>query len=280
MKSQNIPAGNGKILKEIVEEPKFNELISNIENKIEEILGKEVNIDLSNLKIEYKRDEQNAVNTAITATVEEKAKEFICPRIPEWIGPDHLTVLGVIGALITAIGIVLGFFNRVWLVGIPIGLILNWLGDSFDGSIARYRKRTRPNYGYYIDKIVDAVVLMILSLGIGMSGFVKMEIALLFLAMYLGLMLHVDLVVHVENKAQNSFGLVGPTEIRIVGIIISIIMFFMPINYYDIYGHLLTQYDFVLLSVAIIMFIILLVSIIKEGIKLNKEDTKDWNTQK
>ena len=275
-KNRPIPK-NFKSLRELIDDSKWNEFSSNIEEKLEEILGKEVKIDLSNLKIEYKRDQQDAINTAITANVEEKSKEFICPRIPKWIGPDHLTVLGVIGALIVAIGFILGFVNRFWIIAIPIGLIINWFGDSFDGSIARYRKRTRPNYGYYIDKIVDAIVLMVLSLGMGLSGFVKIEISLLFLVMYLGLMLHVDLVVHVENKAQNSFGLVGPTEIRILGILISIVMFFMPINYYDIYGHWLTQYDFVLLGIAIIMFLILIISIIKEGIKLNKEDTKDWN---
>ncbi|MDD3474715.1 MAG: CDP-alcohol phosphatidyltransferase family protein [Candidatus Dojkabacteria bacterium] len=264
-------------LKELIDEKKWNEFVSNVEGKLEEILGREVKIDFSNLKIEYKRDQQNAINTAITAKAEEKAKEFICPRIPKWIGPDHLTIIGVIGIVITSVGFILGFFNRYWIVAIPIGLIINWFGDSFDGSIARYRKRTRPNYGYYIDKIVDAVVLMILALGIGLSGFVKIEIALLFLAMYLGLMLHVDLITHVENKSQNSFGLVGPTEIRIVGVFASIVMFFMPVNYYNIYGHILTQYDFIVLGVAVIMFFILLVSIIKEGIKLNREDTKDWN---
>ena len=280
MKSNKTSAKNSKVLKDIVDELKWKELVSNVEDKIEEVLGREVNIDLSSLKIEYKRDEQNAVNTAITAKAEEKAKEFICPRIPNWIGPDHLTIIGVIGIIITALGFVLGFSNRLWIIAIPIGLIINWFGDSFDGSIARYRKRTRPNYGYYIDKIVDAVVIIILSLGIGLSGFVKIEIALLFAVMYLGLMLHVDLVVHVENKSQNSFGFVGPTEVRLLGILLSIVMFFLPVNYYDIYGHFLTQYDLVLLGVAIIMFFTLLISIIMKGIQLNREDTKDWDTKK
>lgn len=269
--------GNIKTLREILDESKWNEFVSNTESKLEEILGRSVKLDFRNLKVEYKRDEQDAVNTAITAKAEEKAKEFICPRIPKWMGPDLLTLIGVLGTVMAAFGFILGFFNRYWIIAIPIGFIINWFGDSFDGSIARYRKRTRPNYGYYIDKIVDAVVLMILALGIGLSGFVKIEIALIFLAMYLGLMLHVDLVVHVENKSQNTFGLVGPTEIRIIGIIASIIMFFMPVNYYNIFGHSLTQYDFALLGISLIMFFILLVSIAKEGIKLNKEDTKGWN---
>jgi len=241
------------------------------------MLGSDVKVDLTGLKVEYKRDKQDAVNTAITAGIEEKAKEFICPRIPEWMQPDHLTIIGIIGVLMTSVGFVLGFINRNWLLLVPTGLIVNWFGDSFDGSIARYRKRTRPNYGYYIDKIVDAVVVIIFALGIGLSGFVKIEIALLLSSVYLAMMLHVDLVVHVENKSQNSFGLFGPTEIRIIGIIFVAIMYFIPVNYYDIYGHFLTQYDFAVFGLSVIMFIILLVSILREGLKLHKEDIKKWN---
>jgi phosphatidylglycerophosphate synthase len=263
-------------LKEILGENKWNEFVDNFEKKLEEILNTEVKLDLSNLRIEYKRDEQQAINTAITSGVEEKAKEWICPRIPEWMSPDHLTIIGILGMIITAVGFVWGFFNKVGLVLLPIGLIINWFGDSFDGSIARYRKRTRPNYGYYIDKIVDAIAVIILVLGIGLSGFVKIEIALLLGLMYLSLMLHVDLIVYVENKCQNSFGLFGPTEMRILGIILSIIMYFLPVKYYDIYGHLVTQYDFLVLTISVIMFLILVISVVRKGLELNERDTKDW----
>ncbi|KUK77446.1 MAG: CDP-alcohol phosphatidyltransferase [candidate division WS6 bacterium 34_10] len=265
-----------KRLKDVLDEEKWEEFIDNIEDRVEEILGREVEIDLSNLRIEYKRDEQDAVNTAITANAEEKAKEYICPRIPEWMSPDHLTVIGVIGILISAIGYILGFFNRVWLLLVPLGLVINWFGDSFDGSIARYRKRTRPNYGYYIDKIVDSVVIIMFALGIGLSGFVKIEIALLLAVMYLAMMMHVDLVVHVQNKAQNSFGMFGPTEIRIIGILFTAIMYFVPVTYYNIYGHYLTQYDFGVFGISVIMFFVLIVSIFRKGIELHKQDIKNW----
>ncbi|MCK9416898.1 MAG: CDP-alcohol phosphatidyltransferase family protein [Candidatus Dojkabacteria bacterium] len=264
-------------LRDLLDEQKWDEFITNVEERLKEMLGSDVKVDLTGLKVEYKRDKQDAVNTAITAGIEEKAKEFICPRIPEWMQPDHLTIIGIIGVLMTSVGFVLGFINRNWLLLVPTGLIVNWFGDSFDGSIARYRKRTRPNYGYYIDKIVDAVVVIIFALGIGLSGFVKIEIALLLSSVYLAMMLHVDLVVHVENKSQNSFGLFGPTEIRIIGIIFVAIMYFIPVNYYDIYGHFLTQYDFAVFGLSVIMFIILLVSILREGLKLHKEDIKKWN---
>jgi phosphatidylglycerophosphate synthase len=257
-------------------EGNFQGVVDEIKHWFEDIRTGEIVFDLENLKVVYKRDSQQAINTAITAKAEEKAKEIICPRIPKWIGPDHLTFIGIIGIVIVSIGFVLGYLNRYYLGLVPLGLVINWFGDSFDGSIARYRKRTRPNYGYYIDKIVDAVVMIVFGLGLGLSGFVKIEVAILMTAIYLAMMINVDLLVYVKGEAKNSFGWFGPTEIRIIGIIIAIVMFFMPVKSYDIYGYLVTQYDIVVLVLSVLMFLILISEIVKNGIRLNKEDTKDW----
>ncbi|NLZ24256.1 hypothetical protein GX888_00705 [Candidatus Dojkabacteria bacterium] len=237
---------------------------------------KEVKEQLRKLRIEYRRDDQNAINTGITANVEEKAKEWICPRIPEWVNPDMLTLLGVFAAVMIAFGFVYGFFNRYYLILVVVGLFLHWFGDSFDGSLARYRKKTRPNYGYYIDHVVDSIALFILGLGLGLSGFVKIEIAFLFVIMYLILMIHVELVTYVQNEFKYSFGLIGPTEIRIIGVIFTIIMFFMPVKYFDVYGHYLTQYDYAVLFTSVIMFLVIIFSIITKGVELDKIDRKKW----
>ncbi len=263
-------------INEFFKEGNFQGVVDEIKDWFEEIRIGEIVFDLENSKVVYKRDSQQAINTAITAKVEERLKKIICPRIPSWISPDHLTLIGVIGIIIVSIGFVFGFINRYYLGLVPLGLIINWFGDSFDGSIARYRKRTRPNYGYYIDKIVDAVVMIMLGLGLGLSGFVKIEIAILLTAIYLAMMINVDLLVYVKGESKNSFGWFGPTEFRIIGIIIAIVMFFLPVKSYDIYGYWVTQYDIVILVLSVLMFLILISEIVKNGIRLNKEDTKDW----
>ena len=263
-------------IKNLLGETKWKETMKEIKNWMEDKKENGFSLKLGELKVEYKRDTQETVNTAITAKAEEKAKEWICPRIPEWMTSDVLTVIGVFGALISSIGFVLGFMNRNYLLLVPAGLIINWFGDSFDGSIARYRKKTRPNYGYYIDKIVDSVVVLMFALGMGLSGFIKIEIALLFACIYLALMLHVDLVVHVQNQCKNSFGWFGPTEVRIIGILLTVYMYCSDIYYFDVLGHYITQYDVVAFGGAVIMFLVLIISIIQKGIELNKQDTLDW----
>lgn len=253
-----------------------DELIDRIKERLNRSLEDEIKDQIRKLKVEYKRDEQNAINTGITAKAEEKAKEWICPRIPAWVNPDMLTVLGFISSFIIASGYIFGFSNRWYLILVIVGLILNWFGDSFDGSIARYRKKTRPNYGYYIDHVVDSLVVLIFGLGLGLSGFFKIEIALAFVIMYLILMIHVELITYVQNEFKYSFGLVGPTEIRIIGIFLTIVMFFLPVKYFDILGYTLTQYDFFASFAVVVMAMIILFSILSKAIELDKIDRKRW----
>ena len=261
----------------LLQEGRVQEFFDRLGELIESF-GEDVkNFNLDDWAVKYSRGkEQKAINTAITGKIEEEAKKWICPRIPSWVNSDHLTVLGYIGILITSVGVILGFANRWFLLLFSLGLITNWFGDSFDGSLARYRKKGRPKYGYYIDKIVDSVAVITLALAFGLSGFFKIEIALLFACLYLALMSHVDLVTHVQGENRNAFGLFGPTEIRIVGIIFSAYMFFSRVVYFNFSNYYLTQYDIGLLIIILIMSVILIVSIVKKGIELNKIDTKDW----
>jgi len=257
-------------------ETKWQETLQEIRTWIENAKIGEFTFKWGDLKVEYKRDQADTVNTAITAKAEEKAKEWVCPRLPLWVTPDVLTGIGVIGIIMVAFGFVFGFIERNYLILVVVGLFIHWFGDSFDGSIARYRKKTRPNYGYYIDKIVDAVAIIIFGLGLGLSGYVKIEYSLLLVCVYLALMMHADLIVHVQNQCKYSFGWFGPTEVRIVGAIIAMYMYFAETKYYDILGHSLTQYDFSVIGISVIMFIILLASIIQKGIELNRIDTLGW----
>ena len=257
----------------------IDEFIENLREKFGRTFEEEIKKQFDRLKIQYKRDEQNAINTGLTAHAEEKAKEWICPRIPQWVNSDMLTVLGFLSSFIIAAGFVLGFANRWYLILVVVGLILNWFGDSFDGSLARYRHKTRPNYGYYIDHITDGLTVTVLGLGLGLSGFIRVEIALAFIIMYLMLMMHVELVTYVENEFKYSFGLFGPTEFRIIGILLAVVMFFVPVKYFDIWGYTLTQYDLFATFAVVVMFIILISSIVSKGVELDEIDRAKWKKE-
>ena len=263
----------------ILDSKSIDEFVERLREQFGRTFEEEIRKQLDKLKIQYKRDEQNAVNTGLTAHAEEKAKEWICPRIPQWVNSDMLTVLGFLSSFIIAAGFILGFANRWYLLLVIIGLILNWFGDSFDGSLARYRHKTRPNYGYYIDHITDGLTVTVLGLGLGLSGFIRVEIALAFIIMYLMLMMHVELVTYVENEFKYSFGLFGPTEFRIIGILLAVVMFFLPVEYFDIWGYTLTQYDLFAVFAVVVMFIILISSIVSKGVELDRIDRAKWKKE-
>jgi phosphatidylglycerophosphate synthase len=224
--------------KSLFGESKWQEGLQEFRQWLESLKVREFTFKFGDLKVEYKRDQADTINTAFTAKAEEKAKEWICPRLPLWVTPDILTGIGIVGIIMVALGYILGFINNIYLILVVLGLVIHWFGDSFDGSIARYRKKTRPNYGYYIDKVVDAVAIIIFALGIGLSGYVKIEIALLFACAYLALMIHADLVVHVQNQCKYSFGGSVPTEVRNSGSNICWIYVFCEVKYFDILGHM------------------------------------------
>ncbi len=260
----------------IFDSSSVDEFIEALKKRFNKTLEEEIKDQLRKFKIDYKRDEHTAVNTGITAKIEEKAKEYICPRIPKWVNSDILTGLGFFANFVVAAGFILGFFNRYYLILVILGLILNWFGDSFDGSLARYRKKTRPNYGYYIDHVIDGLSALLFGLALGLSGYVRIEIGLMFSIAYLILILHVELINFVQNEFKYSFGLFGPTEFRLVGMLLTLVMFFVPVKYYEVIGYTLTQYDIFASLVVGIMFLIIVFSILSKGVELNKIDTKDW----
>ncbi len=226
--------------------------------------------------VKYKRDEHEAINTSLTASIEEKAKTVVLPHLPPWVNPDMLTALGVVGMGLAVWGYLGAATNRNYLFLVILGLFIHWFGDSFDGTLARFRKKTRPNYGYYIDHVVDAIAVIILGIGLNYSIFVKTDIVGLIVALYLILETHVLIVKTVDNTFKYSIGLVGPTEARIILCFVTLYMYLSPIKTLHILNMAITQYDLVLALLALVMIIVVTVSIYTKARELHKRDTAEW----
>src|SRR5436853_5649341 len=102
----------------------------------------------------------------LLAGPETKILNWIAPRLPKRVMPDHMTALGVAAALGIAIAYALSAHDSIWLWAASGLLVVHWLGDSLDGTLARVRKSERPKYGYYLDHLVDAVVTVLIGIGI------------------------------------------------------------------------------------------------------------------
>jgi phosphatidylglycerophosphate synthase len=153
---------------------------------------------------------------AWTTRLEKRVLAWLARAMPDAIGPDHLTVLGFAGMLLTGAAYALSGRNPLFLHAANFGLLVNWLGDSLDGTLARHRGRLRPRYGFYVDHVVDAFGASAVLGGLAASGLVAPVVAAGLLVTYLLFSVHLYLQTHVLGRFRMSVAGVGGTELRLL----------------------------------------------------------------
>ena len=83
------------------------------------------------------------VNRSLTASMEKRILCWMAERAPRWVTSDQLTVLGLSAQIGAGVFYALSRYNRYALVVVIACLVLNWLGDSLDGTLARVRRQER-----------------------------------------------------------------------------------------------------------------------------------------
>jgi len=153
--------------------------------------------------------------TGVTARLERRTLLWLAARMPSWVAPDHLTALGVAGLGVAGAAYAASARWPWLLLVVNAGLALNWLGDSLDGTLARYRKRTRPRYGHYVDHVVDALGAVALLGGLAVSGWITPSVGLGLLVGYLLFLIHMGYAGHTTGRFTMSYEGIGGTELRI-----------------------------------------------------------------
>jgi archaetidylinositol phosphate synthase len=160
--------------------------------------------------------EMRRVQESWVAAHEKRALLWLAARTPRWIGPDHLTALGLAAQIGAGVCYALAAWNRYALLGVIACLALNWLGDSLDGTLARVRQQLRPRYGFYVDHMVDSFGALALMGGLALSGYMHAGIAIGLLVAFLMLSIQSYLATHALGEFRLSFWRFGPTELRIL----------------------------------------------------------------
>jgi phosphatidylglycerophosphate synthase len=154
--------------------------------------------------------------TFLLADPERRLLRWIAARLPRWVTSDQLTALGVLAATATAAAYAFSGLHPGWLWGASAALVVNWLGDSLDGTLARVRHAERPRYGYYLDHAVDAYATAAIGIGLGLSPYVSLGVALGLVIVYLALSINVYLESTVFGAFRLAYGRLGPTEVRLI----------------------------------------------------------------
>lgn len=212
------------------------------------------------------------IQTSILNAAEKKVLVWLAERQPSWMTSDILTYIGTFGAIVIAVGYIMSSRDMNWLWLSSLGFVVNWYGDSLDGTLARVRNRQRPIYGYYLDHTVDAVNELIIVLGIGLSGMVHLSLALLILALYLMLTINVSINAHLKKEFRLTYARMGPTELRIIMIIVNTVLVLIPSigtfsHTFMLLGHELTirTMDYVAAFIFLALLLIYLTEIVKDA---------------
>jgi archaetidylinositol phosphate synthase len=152
----------------------------------------------------------------LLAGPERRLLRWIAARLPRWALPDDLTAVGVLAALGICAAYQLSNQGDAWLWVASGLLVLQWLGDSLDGTLARVRGIERPTYGYYLDHLVDAVSTAAIGIGLGLSPYMLLSVGTVIVVAYLVLSINVYLESYAFGRFSLGYGYLGPTEVRIV----------------------------------------------------------------
>jgi archaetidylinositol phosphate synthase len=217
------------------------------------------------------------VNDTLLAPLERTALQWLCKQMPAWMTPDILTVVGFIGGVVMAAAYWLCNVDSNFLWIVDLGLMINWFGDSLDGSLARYRGIERFKYGYFLDHTVDITTQTIVLLGLGASPFVHFNYALLALVGYLhlGILTYIDTAVSGVYKI--SYGKIGPTEVRVILVGLNAIFYFASNPLIHMGSVSIFSFDAIVLCVAIAFFLNFLGFTLLRMRELNVQDPPKVN---
>jgi phosphatidylglycerophosphate synthase len=181
------------------------------------------------------------INRSLTAKYEKRALTWMAERAPRWLTSDQLTMLGLGSQIGAGAFYVVSRYNEYGLIGVIVCIMLNWVGDSMDGTLARVRNQQRPRYGFYVDHVVDVFGATALICGLGVSGFAHWPVAMAMLIAFLLLAAESYLATYMLSCFQMSQGMFGPTEIRILLIIGNLALLRSP--YAMLFGHRFLLFD-------------------------------------
>lgn len=193
--------------------------------------------------------------------LESRILPWLAARLPRRVVPDHLTLLGIVASAGVAASYMLTNQDPAWLWAASALLVVQWFGDSLDGTLARFRRIQRPRYGFYLDHVVDAFSTVAIGLGLGLSPYMLLSVALAIVIGYLVLSVNVYLETYVYDEFSFGYGWLGPTEARLALIGLNTVAATVGPLEFGVLGVGATVFDVVGVGAALGMAALLLVRI-------------------
>ncbi|WP_263379206.1 CDP-alcohol phosphatidyltransferase family protein [Granulicella paludicola] len=210
------------------------------------------------------------IHQSLTAAGEKRLLMWLAQHAPAWLTSDQLTLLGFCAQMAAGVFYALSRFDSRALMVVIVCILLNWLGDSLDGTLARVRNQQRPRYGFYVDHIVDSFGSIALMSGLALSGFLHWQTAIAMLVAFLLLSSESYLATYTLSRFELSQGFFGPTEIRILLIAGNLALLRSP--YSTVLGHRILLFDLGGVIATIGMFAMAIITTARHTAQLYREE--------
>jgi phosphatidylglycerophosphate synthase len=215
------------------------------------------------------RNAERVQQTLVTGA-EKRALRWLAARMPAWVNSDHLTLLGFVAQFLVGVSYALAAYDNRFLLLANGFLALNWFGDSLDGTLARFRNRQRPRYGFYVDHIIDSFGAVFLCGGLALSGYMSPMVAMALLTAFLMLSIESYLTTYCLGKFHLGHFFFGPTEIRIILAIGNIALLWKPTVHF--LAGLYPLFDIGGIIASLGMTFMLVISAIRHTVTLYREE--------
>ena len=162
---------------------------------------------------------------SILYTGETKLKNWLVPMVPKCIETYHLTLTTVLWSLLIIVFSFLARYNIHWLWLVSLMIFFQYITDLLDGEIGRRRNTGLIKWGFYMDHFLDYIFLF--SILIGYSFILPNQfnyILFFIMAMFGAFMVNSFLSFAATNEFKISYLGIGPTEIRLIFIVVNTLL--------------------------------------------------------
>ena len=208
--------------------------------------------------------------TSLLAPIERACLAWLARKMPEWVTPDKLTLLGFAAMFVAGASYAAARWWAPALLLVNLMLAVNWFGDSLDGTLARFRNKQRPKYGFYVDHIVDAFGILFVLCGLALSGYMSWVVALAVLVTYFLLSIDVYLATYTIGTFRISFYKFSPTELRILLAVGNLRALMRPTV--KVMGKPFLFYDVASMIAVAVMAVVILISVTRNTITLYRAE--------
>jgi len=214
----------------------------------------------------HKIDETKS-NTSVLWEYEQKWIAWMVPKVPQFINGRNLTWATAYWSILVVLAGWLTKDSIHWIRGISALIVAQYITDSLDGALGRYRNSGLINWGHYVDHFLDSIFLCAVIIS---YFFIVPEQSLLLLILLSLFGMHYASTFLVFSFSKNfnmSATGIGMNEIKISLIIVNVCIVFFGTGFVK----------YILIILAFLTFIALCAVIYTSQKKAEEIDKQNRN---